>query len=91
MTQPLSVGARVLRFVIALLAGIILGSVVQTQINLAALQALGVAIPFSVRASTTGKDLIHFAPLYAAVLLPGFAMSQVAAALIVRRKVRKCR
>jgi len=62
MTQPLSVGARVLRFVIALLAGIILGSVVQTQINLAALQALGVAIPFSVRASTTGKDLIHFAP-----------------------------
>ncbi len=62
MTQPLSVGARVLRFVIALLAGVILGSVVQTQINLAALQALGVAIPFSVRASTTGQDLIHFAP-----------------------------
>ena len=91
MTQPLSVGARVLRFFIALLAGVILGSVVQTQINLAALQALGVAIPLSVRASTTGQDLIHFAPIYAAVLLPGFAMSQLAAALLVRRGTKKYR
>ncbi|GGC89318.1 PQQ-dependent sugar dehydrogenase [Vreelandella lutescens] len=91
MTRRLSMGALALRFVIALLAGVVLGSVVQTQINLAALQALGVEISLGVRVSTTGQDLLHFAPIYAGVLIVGFVCSQTAATLVVRRVSRRYR
>ncbi|WP_404342802.1 PQQ-dependent sugar dehydrogenase [Vreelandella venusta] len=91
MAKPLSIGTRVLRFMIALLVGVILGSVVQTQVNLAALQALGVAISFSVRASTTAQDLVHFAPIYTAVLMPGLVISQTAAAWLTRRVAKQSR
>lgn len=71
-------------FLIALLAGVILGSVVQTQFNLAALQSMGVEIPTMLRLETTLQDLITFAPLYAALFSVGFLPSQIAAALISR-------
>lgn len=66
-------------FVIALLVGVVLGSVVQTQFNLAALQALGVEIPPGQRVATTLHDLASFAPLYAVLFSVGFVVSQTVA------------
>jgi hypothetical protein len=48
------------------------GSVVQTQWNLQALAALGVNIPFDLRALTTAQDLLGFAPVYAGILAAGW-------------------
>lgn len=69
-------------FVIALLVGVVLGSVVQTQFNLAALQALGVEIPAGERIATTLHDLASFAPLYAVLFSVGFVVSQTVAVLL---------
>ena len=69
-------------FVIALLVGVVLGSIVQTQFNLAALQALGVEMPPGERIATTLHDLASFAPLYAVLFSVGFVVSQTAAALL---------
>ncbi|MGM0544073.1 MAG: PQQ-dependent sugar dehydrogenase [Pseudomonadota bacterium] len=69
-------------FVIALLVGVVLGSVVQTQFNLAALQALGVEISAGQRIATTLHDLTSFAPLYAVLFSVGFVVSQAVAVLL---------
>jgi len=69
-------------FVIALLVGVVLGSVVQTQFNLAALQALGVEIPPDERVANTLHDLASFAPLYAVMFSVGFVVSQSVAVLL---------
>ena len=71
-------------FLIALLVGVLIGSVVQTQFNLAALQSMDVDIPTKLRLETTLQDLITFAPIYAALFLVGFLPSQIAAVLISR-------
>ncbi|MGP9567079.1 hypothetical protein ACT3RP_06480 [Halomonas sp. AOP5-B2-8] len=69
-------------FLIALLVGVLLGSVVQTQINLAALQGMGVQIPAML--DTTVNDLLTFAPLYALLFSVGFIFSQTAAVRLSR-------
>lgn len=71
-------------FLLSLAAGVILGSVVQTQISLLALQQLGVAIGIGPRLSATVYDLLHFAPLYAILFGVSFSVSQAAAAGIGR-------
>ncbi|TVP44258.1 MAG: PQQ-dependent sugar dehydrogenase [Halomonas sp.] len=71
-------------FLIALLVGVVLGSVVQTQINLAALQGMGVELPMMLRLETTLKDIITFAPIYTALFAVGFLLSQFAAVLMSR-------
>lgn len=73
-----------INFLIALLVGVLLGSVVQTQFNLAALQSMGVEIPTMLRLETTFQDLTTFVPIYAALFLVGFLPSQIAAMLISR-------
>ena len=55
---------NVISFLVALAVGVILGTVVQTQLNLWALQAMGVAVGLDARISATGHDLVSFAPLY---------------------------
>jgi hypothetical protein len=60
------------------------GSVVQTQFNLAELQALGAEVPFALRMQTTGQDLIGFAPLFAAVAAVAFALAFPLAAWFAR-------
>ncbi|MFN2410706.1 MAG: PQQ-dependent sugar dehydrogenase [Halomonas sp.] len=85
MTKPSGILANVVPFIIALLVGVMLGSVVQTQLNLAALQSMGVAIPPDVRITTTWQDLLSFAPLYALLFGVGFVVSQTAAVLLCRR------
>ncbi|MFC0338233.1 Glucose/arabinose dehydrogenase, beta-propeller fold [Kushneria avicenniae] len=72
-------------FVAALLTGTLLGSIVQTQINLAALQQLGVDIPIMQRLTTTLGDLVTFSPVYFALFSVGFVISQIVALWISRR------
>lgn len=75
----------VIHFAIALLTGTLLGSIVQTQMNLAALQQMGVDISVSQRLVTTLGDLLHFSPVYAALFAVGFIVSQLTALWISRR------
>ncbi|WP_447956020.1 PQQ-dependent sugar dehydrogenase [Vreelandella sp. EE7] len=65
-----------IHFAIALLAGIVLGSVIQTQINLAALGHMGVDISAFRRGMTTLWDLVTFSPVYALLFSVGFIVSQ---------------
>lgn len=71
-----------LAYLAATLITAALGSLIQTQFNLAALQALGAPISPSVRLETSAQDLIGFAPLWAAVLALGFLIAFVTALLI---------
>lgn len=68
-----------LAFFVAWLAGTVLGSLIQTQFNLLALQSLGVTIEPGVRLATSWQDLLNFGPLYALLLAPSFLVSQAAA------------
>lgn len=61
------------------------GSVAQTQFNLQALAALGVELPWGVRALTTLQDLAGFAPLYAGIVAAGWLPALGAAAWLGRR------
>ena len=62
------------------------GSVVQTQFNLQALVALGVDVPPGLRALTTLKDLVGFAPVYAGILAAGWLPALGVAAWLARRR-----
>ena len=85
MSQKKGRGALALRVLFAVVIGVVLGSVVQTQLNLSELQALGVAIPLGTRLSTTAQDLLHFAPVYSGLFLAGFLISQAVAGWLTRR------
>ena len=88
MTQTARTGARlgrgVVAFVLAVLVAVVLGAVIQTQYNLAALIQLGAEIPLSVRLRTTGEDLIGFSPVYAVLVVLALAFSLPVAALVSR-------
>ena len=62
MTNVVGFKGRLAAFAIAFVAGVVLGTVVQTQFNLLALQQLGVEIGAGVRLSTTVDDLRQFGP-----------------------------
>ena len=63
-----------------------LGSIIQTQFNLAAIAALGPSIPAGARLQTTLLDLAGFAPLLGLVGAAGFVPAFVVAALLSRRR-----
>ncbi|MCL7945325.1 PQQ-dependent sugar dehydrogenase [Marinobacter sp. ATCH36] len=73
-----------LAFVVALVVGSVLGSLVQTQFNLQALEGLGVEISMAKRLETSVQDLVGFAPLYAILFGISFLFSQGAASLVAR-------
>ena len=75
---------NVISFLVALAVGVILGTVVQTQLNLWALQTMGVAVGLDARISATGHDLVSFAPLYLLLFGLSFLISQGAAAVVSR-------
>ncbi|MCM0611645.1 PQQ-dependent sugar dehydrogenase [Marinobacter sediminum] len=78
-------GKRIIAgFVTAFVVGVILGSLVQTQFNLLALQELGVSVDMSARLSTSFQDLLHFAPLYAVLFGVSFLLSLLVAAALLR-------
>lgn len=73
-----------LYFLLAVLLASALGSVLQTQFNLANLQALGAPMPLTVRLHTTCLDLLGFSPTLAALVLLGFVFALPAASLLAR-------
>jgi hypothetical protein len=75
---------RILNFLCAVLLASVFGCVVQTQFNLAELQALGVPLPLDVRLRSIGHDLIGFMPLYAFVVSCAFAGAMPAASRLAR-------
>lgn len=74
----------VVPFLLALLAGVVMGTVLQTQVNLLALQHLGVSIPFSTRVHSTLHDLGNFSVIYAVIFGCSFLLSQAVAFLLSR-------
>jgi len=66
-------------FLLAVLLATAVGSIIQTQYNLAALQAIGAPIPLAVRLRTTGLDLLGFSPLFGLLVLAGFVFAIPAA------------
>ncbi|SHL29911.1 hypothetical protein [Phytopseudomonas punonensis] len=64
-----------LPFGLAVLVATLLGSIVQTQFNLAALQQLGASISPGVRAQATLHDLLGFSPTFAALVIAAFIVA----------------
>lgn len=75
---------RGLAFLAAVLTATAWGAVVQTQFNLAQLQALGAEVPLMLRLRTTGEDLLGFGPLYASVVMVALGLAFPVATLIAR-------
>lgn len=71
-----------LAFLAAILLSAVLGSLVQTQVSLAALSGLGVDIGLAERLRASGADLLGFAPMYAAVVAVAFLLGFPVAALL---------
>lgn len=76
----------VLAFGAAVLATALSGSIVQTQLNLAALTALGADIPVAIRLRTSGDDLLGFAPAWAAIVAAGYLIALPLCAWLTRRR-----
>lgn len=79
----------VVRWLLAWLAAVILvtllGSVVQTQFNLARITRLDGAVPWAARIETTLFDLGHFAPIWAAIMALAMVIAMPVAGLMARR------
>ncbi len=61
-----------------------LGSVIQTQFNLAMVQQLGAPVPITVRLETTLHDLLNFAPTYAVLVAAAFLIALPVSGLLAR-------
>lgn len=72
------------RFLLAVLVTTLIGTLLQTQINLAALSSIGVAIDWQARLGATGADLLGFTPSFGPIVLIGFLIAFLIAALIAR-------
>jgi peptidoglycan/LPS O-acetylase OafA/YrhL len=64
-----------LGWAIAVMIAVALGSVIQTQFNMASLADLGVEIGWGERLSATWHDLINFTPAYALLVSIAFALA----------------
>jgi hypothetical protein len=73
-----------LAYAAAVLTAAALGSIAQTQFNLAAIQGLGVELSPAVRLRTTGHDLVGFAPRYAALVAVALLVALPLAELLAR-------
>lgn len=63
----------------------LIGSIVQTQFNLAAVAALDGPVPLQLRLETTVLDLAGFAPALTLIVAAGFAIAFPVAAFLERR------
>jgi len=85
VSVPPSRNRRALAFLAAVVLAVAWGSVVQTQLNLAGLAALGAPVPLDVRLATTVRDLSGFGPFYAILVLAGLMPALFFAGLLARR------
>ncbi len=74
----------ILIFLLAVAFATVLGSIIQTQFNLASLQSLGAPVSLSVRLSATVRDLLSFTPAYAAIMCVTLLCALPLAALAAR-------
>jgi hypothetical protein len=72
-------------WLLAVLATTLVGSMVQTQFNLAQLAALGQPVDIGLRLQTTLLDLARFAPLFGAIVAVGFLIALPLASWLARR------
>lgn len=77
--------AIVLAFIVAVVVATALGSIFQTQVNLAYMRDIGPPIDFSARIGNTWHDLTHFALLYLVVVLATFLIAFPLAEWIARK------
>lgn len=86
-----TIGRLVLAFLVAVLATAIPASVLQTQINLSQLVALGAPVTPALRALTTLQDIVFFGPVMAAItvaaFLPAFAGAWAASGALPSARV----
>lgn len=75
-------------FVIAVVGAALVGSVMQTQFNLAEITALSVSVDMPTRMDTIVHDLLHFGPVFAAMLVPTLVIAFVIAWLLAKRFTR---
>ncbi len=76
---------RIPFFLLAVMLASVLGALVQTHVNLAVLQDLGVPLPLDVRVNSYRHDLLGFTPLYGVLVLVAFACALPVAAGLARR------
>jgi hypothetical protein len=72
-------------WLLAVLATTLVGSIVQTQFNLAQLASLGQPVDIGLRLHTTWLDLLRFAPPFAAIVAVGFLIALPLASWLARR------
>lgn len=72
-----------LAFLAAVAATAVLGSVVQTQINIAAIESMGLAVPVGLRIATTAEDIVRFGPVMAAIATAAMAPAFFVAGVFV--------
>lgn len=71
-------------FVLALLVVTVLGSIIQTQLNLLALQGLGAEVSLMVRLETTVLDILRFGPVFASIVACSMLLALPMAAWLSR-------
>ncbi|WP_181918728.1 hypothetical protein [Wenzhouxiangella sediminis] len=80
---------KVLRWFLAWVTAVFvtasIGSVIQTQINLARITGLGVDVSVAERLVTTGQDLLGFAPLWGVIVAAGLLVALLVASGLARR------
>ncbi|MGB0513946.1 MAG: hypothetical protein ACPGJE_03795 [Wenzhouxiangellaceae bacterium] len=69
---------------IAVIVVVILGSVIQTQFNLAFIASMGPEISLGQRLATTWHDLLNFTPAWAMLMASAFAIAWPVAWLVKR-------
>ncbi|GAB3287238.1 hypothetical protein [Pseudidiomarina andamanensis] len=69
-------------FLCAVIGATLVGTVIQTQFNLAELTALSVDIDMSTRMATILHDLLHFGPVFALILTPTLLIAFIVARVL---------
>lgn len=71
-------------FLLAVVVATVLGTLVQTQLNLAALQVIGVEISLTDRLTTSWRDLLGFTPVFVILVAAALFCALPVAALLGR-------
>lgn len=71
-------------FILAVVIAGLLGSVFQTQVNLAQLRDIAPPVSFAMRLSNTWHDLTHFAPIYTGLVLATFIIAFTVGELVAK-------
>lgn len=72
-------------FLLAVVVAGLLGSILQTQVNLAQLRDIGPPISFAMRVDSTWHDLLRFAPIYTMIVLAPFIIAIPIAEFIAKK------